>query len=63
MAKKKVETTQKVSSIWDQIVDSVNKENKEGILEELKSQLEYLEKTNGDKDLITGFKATIKRIG
>jgi hypothetical protein len=64
MAKKKAETKEKVvgPSIWDQIVDSVNDENRETVLSRLKDAVEFLEQTK-DKELAAKFKEAIRRIG
>jgi hypothetical protein len=64
MAKKKVEKEEPQSgpSIWDQLVSSVNEDNKEAVLLQLQDAVEFLENTK-DKDLAAKFKEAIKRIG
>ena len=66
MAKKKSDKTEDVvedkKTIWDQIVESVNEENKEAIVAELTSAASFLEESGTDPELLAGFKATLKRI-
>ena len=66
MAKKKSNKTEEVveekKTIWDQIVESVNEENKEAIVEELTSAASFLEESGTDPELLAGFKSTLKRI-
>jgi hypothetical protein len=64
MAKKKTteQKTKVESPLWDNIVASVNDENKEDILSQLQSSLEFLEQTK-DTEMAAKVKETIKRIG
>jgi acyl-ACP thioesterase len=64
MAKKKIaEKETKVDSrLWDNIVASVNEDNKEEILSQLQSSLEFLEQTK-DKEMASRVRETIKKIG
>jgi hypothetical protein len=64
MAKKKIteQKTKAESPLWDNIVASVNDENKEDILSQLQSSLEFLEQTK-DTEMAAKVKETIKRIG
>jgi len=70
MAKKKtekVETTEDVAkieqpSIWDQILESVNDQNKDDSIKGLESAVKFLEETGGDPEIILGIKSTIKKI-
>jgi DNA-directed RNA polymerase subunit M/transcription elongation factor TFIIS len=64
MTKKKVVKEEKSMSpsIWDQLVESVNEDNKEAVLLQLGDAVEFLE-TTGDQELATKFKDAIKRIG
>ncbi len=61
---KKAETTEEIKkpTVWDQILESVTEENKEGIIKELTEAAEFLEKNEGDPELIAGFKSTLKKI-
>jgi hypothetical protein len=43
-------------------LESVTEENKEGIIKELTEAAEFLEKNEGDSELIAGFKSTLKKI-
>jgi DNA-binding ferritin-like protein len=64
MAKKKAaeQETKEDSRLWDNIVASINEDNKEDVLSQLQSALEFLEQTK-DKKTADKVKETIKRIG
>lgn len=62
MAKEKENKKSEEKNVWEQILDSVTDDNKDAIKKELSNAIEFLEKSGGDKELIAGFKATLKKV-
>jgi hypothetical protein len=72
MAKKKEEVegteeaqksvAQPKKSIWEQTIEAATDENKEQIIKDMESAIEFLESSDGDPELIAGFKSTLKKM-
>ena len=55
-------TEENKPDVWDQIVSSATENNKESIVKEIEDVIQILEKRNEEKELLTKFKAVLKKI-